>query len=349
MGSMVPLPANALVFSSDAENADLLKQVALQLERKKFSGYLLVQGKEVEGHLFFRRGKPFNARFSANIETEEYAIGTEAAKALNNYCGDNSHRLSVYLLDPNVISVIAGMATGRDKHKLISTEFVGILQFTRHLADSRFSGYMHVCIAASKRCAICVYKQGRPAACILYPLKGFEVVSKLRQWEIFLSEARESGAVFSVFEPVQIQWQTVKFGLVPNAQTHMHFLNNIFSICEKAFSDRNGTPGFEELFVDACIQITDQYPFMHPFDNEVRYEQGRLNVKENLEFSTLLKALNAALKEVFHLAGPNGRRILADVRVLVEEQAEEDKTDEIIKFVGFLPILSSSLNRIQRS
>jgi hypothetical protein len=339
MSSMVPLPAKALAFSNTSDNADLLKRVMLQLGKKKVSGYLRIQNKDAEGYLFLRHGKAFNSRFCADVNADHYLIGKDAAKALNRYCYENSHHLFVYLLDPKITDVIAAMATGRDRHKRLHTQFVDILKFTRHLSDSGFSGYMHVHITSMKRCAICLYKTGRAKGCILYPIEGFEVITKLAQWEFFLSEAQERGAVFSVFEPVQTSWDSVKFGFIPKASAHMHFLHRIFEICENAFKSNNSPSSFEELFVDACIQVTDQYPFMHPFGNEVQYEQGKLKIKNDLEFTTVLNGLNAVLKEIFQLAGRAGKSILADVKSQLEEQADNYETNELKKFIEFLPTL----------
>lgn len=340
MSSMVPLPAKALVYNKAVDNADLLKRLMIQLERKKASGYLLVKGKETEGYLFFQNGKVFNARFSAKIGADKYIIGTEAARTLNNYCCENAYHLSVYILNSNAAGIVAGLATGRDKHKRLSTEFVNILKFTQHLVVSAFDGYMHVCITTANRCAICAYTQGRATGCILYPIEGFEVMSKLGQWPIFLSEAQAQGAIFSVFESVESHWRPVKFGFTPTAQTHMHLLDDIFTICDDAFSNRKIKSNFEELFVDACIQITDQYPFMHPFDNEVRYEQGKLDIGEDLEFTVVLRALNAVLKEVFRMAGNHGQSILAEVQARIEEQIEKEEDDELKKIIDFFPLLS---------
>lgn len=341
MSSMIPLPAKALAYSNTADNADLLKRVMLQLGKKKVSGYLRIQNKDAEGYLFLRHGKAFNSRFCADVNEVHYLIGRDAAEAMNKYCYENSHRLLVYLLDPKITEVIAAIVTGRDRHKRLHTQFVDILKFTRHLVNSGFSGYMHVHIASMNRCAICVYKNGRATGCILYPSDGLGVITKLAQWDFFLAEAQERGAVFSVFEPVQAVWDSVKFGFIPKMRVHIHLLHDILRICENAFNSKDDTSGFEDLFVDACIQVTDQYPFMHPFDNEVYYEKGKLNIKHGLDFNEVLNGLNAVLKEIFYMAGAAGQSILTDVQTRIEERIENDGTGDLKKFIEFLPILKS--------
>ncbi len=343
MGRMARLPAKARIFSDTAENANLLKKVTLHLDLKKVNGYLHIEATTAEGYLFLKQGKPFNARFWTEKANEKNFTGFEAAEVLNHYCDKHFHRLSLYLLDLDLVPVVAGMATGLGKHTNLSSEFVDIFKLVRHLQDDGFDGFVQVTIPSANRCAICEYKQGRICRCILYPIKGYGVMSKLSQWQRFLIAAKKRGAIFSVFESAETRWQQVTFGLLPDLNTHKHLLEDIFAVCAKVLSIKKDVSLFEDLFVDACIQVTDQYPFMHPFDSAVSYEQGRLHIENTLDFKEVLDALNAVLTAVFRMAGAVGRSGLAEAKKIINERVETGRENELGKFIGHLPIFSDQI------
>ncbi len=295
------------------------------LEETGFSGYLELQVDDSKGVIFFGDGEIISSLFM-NGGNREKITGQEAISLILDRSNSKDGFINQYRFNTNIVKVLTTLASNEMVFHNLSTEFISLEKIIPYLRREVFNGYLELQIPSKKQMSLIFLKEGKPVECFFSSLQTGAVRSGINILNSIVQHASEAGAVFNVYRrsirPAQEKIMAVP---PPDREEVMGFLDVSFNIINFVFGKHLGESSFEQIFTDACIEVTDRYPFMHPFADVVVYRDGHLKVDPEVEMVEVLEGINECLQLIFKNVESTNGNLLPEVKTRIEDAIGEVK------------------------
>lgn len=324
MHSLILPKGQAVVENMQASCVHMINMLR-SLEETGFSGYLELQVEDSKGIVFFGKGEVINSLF-VDGEKQEKITGQEAFSLILDQSNSKDGIINQYRFNTNIIKVFATMASNEVVFNNLSTDFISLEKIIPDLGRKGLTGYLELKMANKKQMAVIFFEEGKPVECLFSSLKTGNMRSGLKILNSVVKHASEVGAVFNVYRASMHSAQEKKMA-VPSSDREkvMEFLEVSFDIINSVFSSHLGENGFEHVFADMCIEVTDEYPFMHPFADVIVYRDGHLKVDSEAEMIQVLEGVNECLRRVFEKVTSTTGNVLPEVKTRIVDAMGEER------------------------
>jgi hypothetical protein len=311
-----------------------------KIQLSKHTGCLRICKSDAEGLLFFIQGS-VNGVFCSICDIP--ASGPDAIDSLFQIWDTFPFQLSYYPLQFELSMRLCRITSCQTIHSGLSTEFVNLHKMMGFLSNTLFSGYVHILFSECQRTLIVAYQDGVEIGCFFWPQIKTPTNQLLRDIKNIVNTIQGSGAVFSVYKKClqEFRFPQPKIAEPLNRQDAIDLIETCMLITKKELNKLGRSQIFEDLFVDACIELTDTYPFLHPFSGEFQYMQDKLQISEVLKLEMLFASANAILENIFQRNIPLNPNLIQQVDSLVRTAVDETKRDILLSHLDLhMPVFS---------
>jgi hypothetical protein len=272
-------------------------------EATDFSGYIELRMENATGIVFYCEGEVINSLF-VDEKTFLRKTGQEAFSLLLNQGDLKDGIISQHGFSTNIAKALATTASNKIVFSNLSTDFISLKKIIGNLESKGFTGYIELQLTDKKQIALIFFEGGKPIECSYSSLKtgksrsGLDILSRVVKY------ASQVGAVINVYETIKQPTGKIKMATPsPDRKDIVEFLKVSFHIMDSVFTSQFDNNEFENVFTDMCIGVTDDYPFMHPFADEIVYRDGHLNIDSEVSIEQALEGINRCLYCVFESTG----------------------------------------------
>jgi hypothetical protein len=144
------------------------------------------------------------------------------------------------------------------------------------------------------------FQDGQPVDCFFFSKKSRNTHSGVKIIDHVLRLAAEVGASLNLYRrtgaPKAVEIETAG---EPVNEKIIDFLKYSFHVIHARLKNHSQENRFEQFFTDACIALTDQFPFLHPFAGVISLSKGNLAIVPEVDLPILLSAINSCLSHAF--------------------------------------------------
>jgi hypothetical protein len=316
-----------------SEYTDVL-QLLSSLKSEGFSGSIEIVSSGTNGVLLISSGDIIEAIL--DIESNPTLMGDEAVEELMVLCTQQASIFSVYKLTSEEVDFLATTAQSENTFKDLSTDFVRLDRFVNKLQDEKHTGYIEVSDKNNKVVYILLFKNGLIEGAFVHSesdkpefKKGKEAqdyMKKLADQSLFISVYRTGSAVPGeiVKEAARTpspppanevvkksdSWREVKEAITSDLEKAVNAvvaaggrasfisdIQEIFRKLERIVTDISEKGGFRKILGRVCVEKSEIYPFLDPFDGQFEYSGGILTIADSVPFDTLCAGLASCLNQ----------------------------------------------------
>jgi hypothetical protein len=305
-----------------SEHTDV-PQLLSTLRMEKFSGVVEIRAVDRKGILFISAGETIDAATGTDSEPAA-TVGEEAIEELLVQCTQPTATLSVYSLSTREVEFAASSVKPETVFKGLSTDFVRLDRFFRKLASEQHNGYLKVFDNDSRAIGVLSFRNGKADQLLTTPESGPPSFCRPDAIPGFLKKFDREGIIFDVYRtaslpPVSgndqaaeepdpaVEKDKQKISTEENidrqylsyerkealgvdgaeARTQVVFdLQGILSKVEKFIDGLAKEGGFQRAFSRACVEKSESYPFLDPFEGQFDYSDGRIHLDEKVPVET---------------------------------------------------------------
>ena len=253
------------------------------------------------GIILFRQGRIIDLSFSNGYKSKSDAItGSDAFPFILNQSKSKVAKIDLYRFNQQMAEAFGAM-TGKERvSQNLNTDFVDIHKVFAHLGKKKFTGHMDMKFSDGKLIAYVFFQNGKPVDCFFFSKESRNTHSGLQILNHVIQHAAKVGASLNIYRRLG-QPKTMEVSSVahPPREKVIDFLQFGFQLIYTKLRKRLGESKFEQFFTDACIALTDRYPFMHPFAGMVSCANGNLSIDPEADLTEVLQAINGCLDHAF--------------------------------------------------
>ncbi len=292
------LPRGKPVYSNLKTKIVKFDSLLDELKEETFTGYVQVELSNATGVVFMERGIIVGA--FVDKKDVENPLSYILAESLR----DPSGLISVFALDPELISVLSSVYGKKPAIKGFPFEVVDVEKLLDRLSREEFTGALTIEDPAKEAVFLMFFFQGEP----------FEYTYE--DLEISLSG---EAAVEKLYELNQSD--TAKLDLIPSEleatisdQEEGEVITGDLRAEVQKFFDGVLPELLEELSIvdlkKAAVDLAEEYPFLDPFAPSVYVEDGRLVIEEDVPPEALLDGLSQWLKRLASMLDEKKRKTM---------------------------------------
>jgi hypothetical protein len=299
------LPKGQPIFEEIPSSRVHLGNLLEYLKEGHFSGFLELMEENTKGTILFQQGRIIDLSFSSNLKIEPDAVnGSNAFPFILNLSKSSAAKINLYRFNPAMVEAFATTAAKERISQNLNTDFVDIHRVLAHLGKRRFTGHMDMKFSDGKLIAYIFFQNGKAVDCFFFSKNSRNTRSGLHILSHVIQHAAKVGASLNIYKrtgppkPMEVGSTTN-----PEREKVVDFLQYSFQLIYSRLKKQKGEHRFEQLFTDACIALTGQYPFMHPFAEMVTYANGNLSIDPETDLMEVMTALNGCLDHTFKAIG----------------------------------------------
>jgi hypothetical protein len=267
--------------------------------QKEFgSGFIHFRSPEVEGAIFFEKGRLLNGIFQ-NREKEvkgEGVIDSIVEAAVN----DNLH-VNIYKIAPEKIHFWTTLHTAQTIYQNLSTEFIDFEGLLRKMETEKLTGCVEVSINGGKESGIIFFENGKVIGGSYSWDEGGASSSRQNQ-ELILKKTKELGGMFHVrkipIPPAMGEHREEEMvhespsGIIPMLEEFLTLFESEM-MKHKKMKER-----FHTLLKNKFIEKADKYLFLNPFSDEFEYADQKISFSGKASDEELVHGVVESVKEL---------------------------------------------------
>ena len=241
-------------------------------------------------------------------EDKSHALnGVEAVDYITRNAGENTFTVAVYAIEPEYVHFWANLPNAEVIHNNLSTEFTDLKKLIIKMQSEKLTGYLEVSINGVAEKGAVFLNMGNISGA-LFPWDRKKLANSRQDMERLLSESKESGAEFNVYEVKQMHSNLADTldtaedkSRVPTDAPAMSLaiIEELLTIFEKTFhSNIKGKVDFRTLLRRKFVEKADVYDFLDPFAAEFHYEDGKIDYSGDAGADILARGLVECVKEI---------------------------------------------------
>jgi hypothetical protein len=352
-------PKGAPVYENLSSEYTDVPQLLSTLRAETFSGIVAIQAIGRKGTFFISAGETIDAILGTEADPTA-TVGEEAVEELFVLCTNPTTTLGVYELSAKEVEFAVTTLQSEMVFKGLSTDFVRLDRFLKKLASERHNGYIEVFTKDNQSFGIISLRDGKADQLFTLREPGISSLSPTDGIPAFLQEIATQGMLFNVYRtaapsaPVNgaDQWagqgpmvteedepetrteggnghqytpdvrreETERDGLAERTQFVVDLQTVLFKI-EKFINGVAENGGFQRAFKRACVEKSESYPFLDPFEGQFDYSGGRIHLDEQVSIGVFAVAIAECLNltlTYLHIELPKKTVLPANLRGDIE-------------------------------
>jgi hypothetical protein len=294
-----------------------LPQLLSTLQANAFAGIVAVEAADRKGAFFLSSGSLVNAVVEYEGNTAPL-VGEEAVEELLVLSTKAGGLLHVSRLTPEEVECSASTLRSESIFTGLSTDFVRLDRFISKLASERLTGYIELFTKEGGRLGVLFMKDGEeqglqvtaagepPSLLGKTDIPPFleEVIARGATFNVFRSLATPlppkkeaavqerrtagmAGETAEVFEKEEVSAGKVVMLLEKQRSEHplengrndlLTALQEVFAKIQRFSDGVSQKGGFQRAFKRACVEKSEAYPFLDPFEGLFDYDGGRIKL-----------------------------------------------------------------------
>lgn len=263
------------------------EELLIDLEARRFTGFVRVAFRGYEGVLFISAGEVLNAV----VEREQRAASGEIAMAeIVHQARERGGTISVYELAALLLDLLARLVDSETVYRDLTTSFTSPDRLIAKLQSEGHTGYVEATLGEGRGYGMIFFEQGEPVEAVLSDDK--ESVSGPTIVDAIIQAANSVGASFNVFRALRVAAPTPPSGpdvsslvaapaaapSVPSMPTAdlVILWQEILAATEQVVDGFGSKGRFLTAFKEALVEHASTYPFLDPFAAEFEYRDGQV-------------------------------------------------------------------------
>ena len=360
-----------------------LPQLLSTLQENAFAGVVVIETADRKGALFLASGSIVNAVVEYEEDTAPL-VGEEAVEELLVLSTKAGGLLHVYRLDPKEVEFSASTLRSESLFTGLSTDFVRLDRFIGKLAAERLTGYLELFTKEGATLGVLFLRDGEeeglqvtagaePASFLektAIPSFLEEVVARGATFNVFRSlatplprkkeaaaeERRPAGmageaaaareeAEVSTGKVVMLVEKQRGEGPPENGRNELlTALKEVFAKIQRFSDGVSQKGGFQRAFKRACVEKSEAYPFLDPFEGLFDYDGGRIKLDNEVgteDFAAgVADCLNLAL---LHLQKELPKHVALPQGLKGEIESSFEAYQDVVKGSGLQSVVPATL------
>jgi hypothetical protein len=299
-------------------------QLLSTLRMEGFSGTVEIEAVGKKGTFLLSNGETIDA--AAGTAADPTAIvGEEAVEELFVLCTQPGAHVGVYKLSARAAEFAASTLQSETLFKGLCTDYVRLDRFLTKLACDKHNGYLEVFNSDNRAMGVLSLRNGQMVQLLRVSESGSHTFSDGGDIPVFLEEIGSQGMYFNVCRTTmsppaeeidrasdaesEVNQENTKEtriegsnGGAPHVSFQVEeepwsdpveirgqFLLDLQSALLKIEKFVNGCAekgGFQRAFKRACVEKSDFYPFLDPFEGQFEYSDGRIHLNDEVSTET---------------------------------------------------------------
>jgi hypothetical protein len=296
-----------------AEYTDV-PQLLSTLRSNGFAGTVEIQAGDKKGAFFIVSGKIINAAVGGEKDSPA-VVGEEAVEELLVLSTQTNAVLNIYKLIAKQVEFAASMLQSEIVFNGLSTDFVRLDRFIKKLTNEKHTGYIEIFTKENQRVAVLSLIEGETVDLQVHQDSGELSFFEQKLIPSFLEEISKQGVMFNVYRtpapspakegtkeaeegavvqadqqqakepeenggrtPSQDDRQKDEAVLANDRNEFVAAIQGVFLKIEKFVNGFSEKGGFQRAFKRACVEKSDSYPFLDPFEGQFDYQGGKLRL-----------------------------------------------------------------------
>jgi hypothetical protein len=256
------------VYENLSSECNDVPKLLSTLRAEVFSGIVAIQAVGKKGIFFVSAGEIIDAISGTEADPTTTA-GEQAVKEIFALCTQPSATLDVYKLSAREVEFAVTTLQSEMVFKGLSTDFVRLDRFLNKLSAQRHNGYIEVTTKDNQPVGIISLRDGKADQLFTAPAVGVSSFS--------VSENRTAGSNGHQYAPDLRSEGASSSGVEERTQFVVDLQGTLFKI-EKFVNGFAETGGFQRAFKRACVEKSESYPFLDPFEGQFDYSGGRIHL-----------------------------------------------------------------------
>lgn len=271
-------------------------QLLQDLKSNQFTGYVKVSAWQYEGVLFVDMGNLVNV-----VEEVEgrRRVGMTALESLRNKAKEKDGSVSVYRLEGELVTLVAGSAQRNALYEQLSSDLTSLDRLINKLQKEKVTGHIEVALPEG---AGMVFMQNGGILQSYYAANGHSLQGDSAL--VRIKELSDRGGSFNVYrsDPLaSLGQENVRLELIEVWQM-------VLAAAESGVDRATQDGAFALAFKRACADHADDYAFLDPFAGEFEFKKGHITFTGQTTTATFNKALAQVLQETSGKLPPNGQK-----------------------------------------
>jgi hypothetical protein len=270
----VILPKGEAIYEDLNTSFTDIDELMLDLRSNAHTGYVQIGYWQYSAILFMDSGTVINA-----VEESEDGKKTTGRRAVMNILEKTKQKdgtVSVYTLEPDMVTALAGVVKSKIVYGDLTTEFTDLEKLIGKLRDEAHTGFIEVTMNGGKGNGVILLRAGDPIQTILST--NGHVTSGNGALPTIVHAAANAGATFNVhrtpIDEALAESNEIMAGFdLPDL---VSVWGKLIAKAEETVSSELGEQVFLNAFKDTLIDKADKYPFLDPFAAEFKYGKGKI-------------------------------------------------------------------------
>ena len=314
------LPRGKPVYTNLKTKVVKLDSLLEELSEEGFSGYVKLDFEDDEGVIFLEKGRVVGVHRGSG--------GRDAlSELIKRGISDGSGLISVYSLDPELLSVISAVYSAEPLFSNVPFGIVDTERLMEHLSKKEFTGVLLVEDEKKGATFMAFFFSGEPFD-FLYEdpeaaLAGDDAMEMMHQ--LNSSETASFSLIEAVFDR---KFEAEDMESAKTTADVIGAVKEFFNAILPEIWPHIGERGFKR----AALKLAEDYPFLDPFDPDVYFRDGRIIIEEGIDTDRLIEGMAALLTEIASQIPDEVRKLASAsaARLVKDSEAVSELFDALV-------------------